>query len=228
MEGSIELMMEKDLVSQAETCREPFNNISDWSLNTFRDVYKSHEITKADIWEYIYGVMHASDWRTKFGNELKKNLPRIPLAPGGYESFIAFQEAGRELFELHTEFELAPEADIQVQVDDEGHYRIEDRMRWRDESKSTLEINKTCRLVGIPESAHLYKISGRSPLEWAVDSLYHKVDRRSGIVDDPNGWYVWRDDPFELVRHLRRLAFIGLRTTTIVNALPPSLPTERI
>ena len=217
-----------DLLEPIETQRDEFNNVSDWSLKTFQDVYKSKEITKADIWEYLYGVMHAPDWRKKFGIELQKNLPRIPFAPGGIDVFVAFQEAGRELFELHADFEHAQEADIEIELEKGGNYRIDGRMRWTDSEKTTLEINKGCRLIGIPASAHEYKISGRSPLEWAVDSLFRKVDKKSGIVDDPNRWQKWSDTPFELVRHLKRLAFIGMRTTAIIKSLPPSLPTERI
>lgn len=56
-----------------------------------------------------------------------------------------------------------------------------------------------------------------------MDSLRHKLDTDSGIVDDPNGWDAWKDDPFELIRHLRRLAYVGVRSTAIIANLPPSL-----
>lgn len=201
------------------------SNISDWCLEKFKEVY-SPEITKEDIWEYLYGVMHAPDWRVKFENELQKNLPRIPLAPGGFDAFKIFQEAGRELFDLHVNYEIGPEADLEV-VSDEKDFRIHDIMRFRD-NKTVLEVNPTCRIVGIPESAHSYQISGRSPLEWAVDSLRIKRDNKSGIVDDVNGWRAWQDDPYELIRHLRRLAYIGIRSAEIIAELPPSLPSEKI
>ncbi len=89
--------------------------------------------------------------------------------------------------------------------------------------KSVLHINDRCKLVGIPPSAHEYTVSERSPLEWAVDSLKHKHDKASGITDDPNGWWVWADDPFELIRHLRRLAYVGIRSAEIIAALPLAL-----
>lgn len=90
-----------------------------------------------------------------------------------------------------------------------------------------LHINSRCRLTGIPAEAFEYRISGRSPLEWAVDSLRHKTDRKSGIRDDPNRWRAWIDDPYELVRHLRRLIHIGIRSTAIIRSLPPSLDGPR-
>ena len=160
-------------------------NVSDWCLQKFQEVYSS-DIAKNDIWEYLYGVMHAPDWRAKFQVELQKNLPRIPIAPGGLSAFKAFQKAGRELFELHVNYETGPEADLEV-ISPEEDFRIHDIMRFRDD-KTVLEVNPTCRIVGIPESAHSYQVSGRSPLEWAVDSLRVKRDAKSGIVDDVNGW----------------------------------------
>ena len=207
---------------------DEYSNVSDWSLAKFQEIYGS-EVTKADIWEYLYGVMHAPDWRDHFRSELQKNLPRVPLAPGGIDVFQQFQLAGRELFELHADYETAPEADLKIELDEGGDYRIHGQMRWQSKTdRSVLEINPKCRLIDIPIEAHAYQISGRSPLEWAVDSLRVKRDTNSGIVDDVNSWRAWLEDPFELVRHLRRLAYIGIRTNEIVNALPPSLPSESL
>lgn len=217
--------MSTSLFKDDEASQDTQSNVSDWSLQTFRAIYGA-EITKEDIWEYLYGVMHAPDWRSKFQIDLQKSLPRIPLAPGGMKAFKAFQNAGRELFDLHVNYETGHEADLDV-VSDNEDFRIHNNMRFRDD-KTVLEVNPTCRIVGIPASAHSYEISGRSPLEWAVDSLRVKRDKKSGIVDDVNGWRAWKDDPFELIRHLRRLAYVGIRSAAIIAALPPSLPSEEI
>ena len=218
--------MTAELFESEQSDDDAYSNVSDWCLAKFRETY-SEAIEKADIWEYLYGVMHAPDWRERFQSELQKNLPRIPLVPGGIEAFEEFQRAGRELFVLHVDYETGPEADIEVELDGGGCYRIDSLMRWKDNRK-VLEINAKCRLINIPATAHAYKVSGRSPLEWAVDSLRVKTDKKSGIVDDVNGWRAWAEEPFELVRHLRRLAYIGMRSNDIIQALPPSLPSESI
>ena len=187
--------------------------------------------------------MHAPDWRSRYRHDLQRNLPRIPLAA----DFEAFCVAGRELMDLHAGYETCEEAEVDCVVDnrtvidgkpvstglfkDDAElppevFRIEKRMRLeRDEGTDTwtLKINDRCSLVRIPRRAFDYKISGRSPLEWAVDSLRLKEDRNSGIVDDPNGWHVWAEDPFQLIRHLRRCVFIGIRSAEIIDSLPPSL-----
>lgn len=47
-------------------------------------------IIRADIWAYIYGVLHAQDWRTRYANDLRKALPSIPLAA----DFGVFRDTG--------------------------------------------------------------------------------------------------------------------------------------
>ena len=227
------------------------HNVTDWCLAEFQGRYGDH-VTKDGVFDYLYGVMHAPDWRERYRHDLQRNLPRVPLA----DDFEAFRVAGRELMGLHIGYESAPEWPVECQVDGEpdegsgppGAYRIEKRMRWakaknkakdkkagkkagkksrgaRKFDRSVLEINDRCRLVGIPEQAHDYTVSGRTPLEWAIVSLRLKHDKPSGITDDPNGWHAWADDPFELIRHLRRLVYVSVQTARIVAALPPSLPT---
>ena len=206
------------------------DNITDWCLAQFHDRYGDH-VTKDDVWEYLYGVMHAPDWRERYRHDLQRNLPRIPLA----DDFEAFRSAGRMLMDLHINYESCEEYPLVCWVDnevDEGAagaeaYRIDKRMRWarngKQTDRSTLEINHRCKLVGVPAEAHRYTVSGRTPLDWAIDSLRRKLDKPSGITDDPNGWHDWADEPFNLIRHLRRLTHVSVETTRIVNALPASL-----
>ena len=213
------------------------DNITDWSLKEFQTHYSNSALTKDDIWEYCYGVMHACDWRKRYRHELAISMPKIPFA----KDFEAFRAAGRKLIDLHINYETCPELDaIDCLVDgqiDAGNsnpecYRIKHSMKGRNQDGSkcgvkgdwdSLEINDNCRLINIPKEAHHYKISDRSPLQWAVNQLRYKPDDESLIIDDPNTWHVWADKPFELIRHLRRLAYIGVETHRIVDSLPPSL-----
>ena len=207
------------------------DNVTDWCMGQFHAAYGT-EITKDDVWEYIYGVMHAPDWRRAYRHDLQRNLARIPLA----EDFEAFRSAGRKLMNLHIGYETVHEWPVPCLVDgkpDEGQadddaYRIEERMQWgkssdKSEDRSVLLVNSQCQLVDIPREAHDYEISGRSPLQWAIDSLRRKQDSESGIVDDPNGWHQWSDEPFNLILHLRRLVTVSVETARIVASLPPAL-----
>ncbi len=215
------------------------HNVTDWALDVFREKYGSG-ISKDDIWGYMYGVMHAPDWRERYKHDLQRNLPRIPLA----DNFEAFRAAGHKLMDLHIGYETCSEHDVVCLVDgqpDEGDseadaYRIRTRMRWAKkgveidgESKlvddhTVFEVNDRCKLVGIPDEAHEYTVSGRTLLDWAVASLRFKEDKASGITDDPNEWHAWADEPFELISHLRRLIHVSVWSAKIVAGLPPSLP----
>ena len=214
------------------------DNVTDWCLERFQTRY-GPQVTKDDIWEYLYGVMHASDWRDKYKHDLQRNLPRVPFAP----DFEAFRAAGRELMDLHIGYDEVPEYPVDCVLDggvdnngaadptvDPGAYRIA-KLTWgkqadKNQARSVLEINPRCRIVDIPDAAHEYTISGRSPLQWAIDSLRHKHDKPSGITDDPNDWEAWAGEPYNLIRHLRRLVHVSVETARIISELPSSLPQE--
>ncbi len=92
-------------------------NITDWALKLFRDHYQDPSIGKWDIFYYVYGVLHHPGYRAKFADNLKRELPRIPLAPAvegikgsrdrGIKGsgFWAFADAGRELARWHLDYE---------------------------------------------------------------------------------------------------------------------------
>jgi predicted helicase len=80
---------------------ETRENITDWSLHQFRSHYKDKNITKWDVFHYVYGVLHDPDYRTRYAANLKRELPRIPCAP----DFWAYAKAGKRLMELHVDYE---------------------------------------------------------------------------------------------------------------------------
>ncbi len=76
-------------------------NITDWAQEQFRKEYKDKKITKWDIFYYVYGILHHPEYREKYAENLKRELPRIPLA----KDFWGFSKAGKELARLHIEYE---------------------------------------------------------------------------------------------------------------------------
>jgi predicted helicase len=79
-------------------------NVTDWALGQFRTRYGNDAITKWDLFYYVYGLLHNPGYRTKFADNLKRDLPRVPFAP----DFRAFAAAGRELARLHLDYEHSP------------------------------------------------------------------------------------------------------------------------
>jgi predicted helicase len=53
------------------------------------------------LFHYIYAVTHAPGYRLRFGHELRRGFPRIPL-PSSRESFFALTKLGRQLVDLHV------------------------------------------------------------------------------------------------------------------------------
>ena len=47
---------------------ERIDNITDSALRTFRVRYSDNTITKDEIFDYVYGILHASDYRERFAN----------------------------------------------------------------------------------------------------------------------------------------------------------------
>ena len=198
---------------------ERVDNITDAALSAFRKHYGDEAISKDAIFDYVYGVLHAPDYRKRFANDLAKALPRIPFAP----DFHVFADAGRALMELHLGYEDCEEYPLDVVFDREGeprpeHFRIGRRaMRFADDERSVLIVNEHIRLAGIPPDAHRYEVNGRTPLGWFIDRYRIVQDKASGIVNDPNAWF---DDPRDLIAAFRRIVYVSVETTRIVRGLP--------
>ena len=137
--------------------------------------------------------------------------------------FDAFAEAGRELAELHLGYESGPEYPLEVQLPKgqklgPEHCRIgQSKMRWL-AGKSVLKVNDRLRLARIPAGAHEYVVNGRTPLEWFIDRYRVTTDPRSGIVNDPNGWF--EENPLDLISAFKRIVHLSVETVRIVEGLP--------
>ncbi len=78
--------------------------ITDWGLQIFRSAYPSETISQEDIFNYVYGILHSEDYRSRFRANLVKELPRIPLVKP-VEDYRTFRDAGKHLGELHVGYE---------------------------------------------------------------------------------------------------------------------------
>ena len=83
----------------AERRRRPA--ITEAGLAHFRAAYPGEKIEREDIFYYIYGLLHSPDYRERYGDNLSKELPRIPCVKKAGD-FWAFSTAGRKLAELHS------------------------------------------------------------------------------------------------------------------------------
>ncbi|WP_067937020.1 DEAD/DEAH box helicase [Alicyclobacillus kakegawensis] len=197
--------------------------ISDWTLNEFQRHYGSI-VSKEDIFYYVYGILHSPEYRETFAADLKKMLPRIPAVPSA-EDFWMFSKAGRELAELHVNYETVEPWPLEEIHDKdsqlEGFYRVE-KMHFAKgpggkPDKTTIIYNAYIKLSGIPLEAYDYVVNGKSAIEWIMDRYQVTVDKVSDIVNDPNEW---SEDPRYIVNLVKRIVRVSMETNRIVKTLP--------
>jgi predicted helicase len=184
-------------------------NITDWALGEFRSHYGDSSISKWDIFHYTYGLLHHPEYRTRYAANLKRELPRIPLAP----EFHRYAQIGAALMKLHIDYEQQAEYPLERTETGQLNWRVEKMALSKD--KTQLKYNKFLTLSGIPPEAYDYRLGNRSALEWVVDQYRVSTDARSGIVNDPNR----EDDPEYIVRLVGQVVTVSLETVRLVKEL---------
>ena len=154
------------------------DGISDAALTHFQKAYPEEELSKEDLFYYLYGVLHSEDYRTRYRNNLMKQLPRLPVVTD-VTDFRAFQEAGRRLAELHLGYESVEPYPVTVNDGEElpnglepdemcRLYRVEKMKHGKSEDGKTdwskVIYNDDITLTDIPIEAYEYVISGKSAI----------------------------------------------------------------
>ena len=63
----------------SEDGKERRDNITPEACTSFQVFYADSTITRADIFHYVYAVLHHPTYRTRYAENLKRDLPRIPF-----------------------------------------------------------------------------------------------------------------------------------------------------
>jgi predicted helicase len=184
-------------------------NITDWALGEFRKHYGDKSISKWDIFHYTYGLLHHPEYRTRYAANLKRELPRIPMAP----EFRRFAEIGAKLMKLHIDYEKQAEYPLERMETGKLDWRVEKMALSKD--KTQLRYNEFLTLSGIPPEVYEYRLGNRSALDWVVDQYRVSTDARSGIVNDPNR----EDDPEYIVRLVGQVVTVSVETVRLVKEL---------
>ena len=197
------------------------DNIRDEALATYQSNYQDASITKDDIFYYVYGLLHSPIYKERYQNNLRRELPYIPLAP----DFWSFSKAGRTLSDLHLNYESCEEYALTEERKFTGnpqakHYQLSTgQMSWTDnESRCAIRVNDYFTLGNIPPDAHRYVVNGRTPLEWILDRYHIKTDKPSGIVHDPNKWFEETGD--NIISMIKRITHTSIQTARVIDTLP--------
>ena len=196
-------------------------------LAHFHAAYPQEKIGQEDLFYYIYGLLHSTAYREKYADNLSKQLPRIPCVATA-AGFWAFSHAGRELAELHVNYDTAALYPLQINGVPHGnereYYRVE-KMRYakrgKDKDLTTIIYNEHLTLSGIPLEAYEYIVNGKPAIDWVVERQGVKVDKASGIVNDANAWAVeTMHNPRYPLELLQRVITVSLETMRTVRGLP--------
>ena len=206
--------------------------ITDDALAHFQEQYQGENISKEDIFYYIYGLLHSEEYREKYTDNLSKQLPRIPRVKNSAD-FWAFSQAGRDLADLHLNYESIPMYDgvlfkggLKI-VNDTltggvGEDFYVEKMKFaKKDDKSKVVYNKHFTIENIPLEAYEYVVNGKPALEWVMERQGVKTDKASGIVNDANDWAIeTMNNPRYPMELFLRVITVSLETMKIVNQLP--------
>ena len=204
------------------------DGISDAGLEHFRAAYPGKPIDKENLFHYIYGLLHSDDYRTRFRNNLMKQIPRIP-AVASFDDFEAFRYAGEKLAALHLNYESVNPWPVTIN-DDEGFptgiepqplYRVE-KMRFASKGDlSTVVYNPHITVSNIPLEAYAYVVNGKAAVRWVMERQGVRTDKASGIVNNSNRYAVeTMNNPRYPLDLLLRVITVSVETMRIVRSLP--------
>ncbi|WP_422033884.1 DEAD/DEAH box helicase [Reyranella sp.] len=206
--------------------------ITDEGLAHFQKAYPGETITKDDLFYFVYGLLHSADYRSRYADNLSKQLPRLPLLKRA-EDFRAFVEAGRALGDLHVGYEAVEPYPVTVKQGDlrlanipdpVAYYRVE-QMKFAGKrpnlDKTTVIYNPRITMTGIPLEAYDYVVNGKPALEWIMERQAVRTDPASGIVNDSNRYAIeTAGDPAYPFKLFCRVVTVSLETLRIVKRLP--------
>ena len=222
------------LFDQEKTDRHGYvrrDAITEDALLTFQKAY-GVEITRLDVFHYIYGLLHVPAYRDRFANNLSKQLPNVPLADDK-KHFYELAEAGEKLGGLHTRFDRVEPWPIEFS---EGGWKVSEGIspdKWfrvnkmklagtqKSPDRTSVVYNDNITVCGIPEEAWKYEVNGKAALKWVMERQCVSEDGKSGIANDANIYATeTAGDPSYPLRLLAQVIRVSIETTRIIKSLP--------
>ena len=208
------------------------DNITDEIHGIYRQTL-GDDITKDDIFYFVYGQLHDPDYREAYAADLKKMLPHIET-PSSRDRFDQLATAGRELMDRHVNYEKVEPYPLDVVVkhtadpEDRETWRVT-KLKWKrtrnpetkklEDDRTEMIYNPKVTIKGIPLEADEYMLGSRSALAWIIDRYQVKRDKTSGIVNDPNDWCDEVGNPRYIVDLIGKVTRVAVETVRIVEGL---------
>lgn len=202
--------------------------ITDDGLAHFVDYYASQTngdtISKEDLFYYIYGLLHSEDYRSRYADNLSKELPRIPRVKT-YADFKHFSDAGRQLAHYHLNYEtIEPYAvtfNTSLDTLKSEDFYVTKMKYGTGKDKTTVIYNNKITMTNIPLEAYDYVVNGKPALDWVMERQSVTTHKDSGIVNDANDWAnETMHNPRYPLELFQRVITVSLETMKIVRGLP--------
>lgn len=194
------------------------DGITDFIFNQAKELY-GNKVTKEDIFFYVYGFLHLPKYRQEFSADLKKSLPRLFLVDEP-KVFWQISKAGRDLADIHLNYENQKAPEGVIIEGDCSNYTVSKMKFPKKNQKDIIIYNNDITIKNIPLEVYNYLINGRSPVEWIMERYQIKIDKASGIENNPNDWATEHNQPRYILDLLLSVMTVSLKTQEIVNSLP--------
>ena len=199
-------------------------NITDWAITQFKKQYsarkgkKGRRIGPEAIFHYVYGVLHDPDYREKYSQNLKREMPRIPF----YADFWQWADWGKALMDMHIGYEgVAPAKLKRTDVPDEKAKKAGQTpkaMLKADKDGGKIIVDSETTLAGIPPEAWEYGLGNRSALEWVLDQ-YQESKPKDPTIREKFDTYRFADYKEKVIDLLMRVTTVSVRTIAIIRAM---------
>lgn len=194
-------------------------NINKEIINNLKCKYKISEITEEEVFYYIYAFLHSKEYRKFYAFDLNKAFPYIKFVDL-YSEFEKFVKAGKELADLHLNYEkVKPYKKCEI-IKNKDNYKVIKMKFGKNKDKSIIQYNDNIIIKNIPSKAYEYVVNGKSAIEWIMERYAITTDKKSGIVNDPNDWCKEVNDEKYIFNLLLRIINVSVKTVDIINSLP--------
>lgn len=141
------------------------HNLNPELIKSLAEAY-GQEPTPEAIFYYIYGILYANSYRSKYAEFLKIDFPRVPFTKD-YNLFIKIGECGKRLVDLHIMKSAELDNPI-AKLRGSGDCKV-DKPGYNQEEKRVY-INKSQYFEGVEEEVWEYQIGGYQVAEkWLKD-----------------------------------------------------------
>ena len=196
--------------------------ISDYVMKQAQKKYGAN-ISKKDIFFYVYALLHSVDYRRNFSIDLKKMLPRISLVED-FSDFLSIKKIGQQLSDMHINYEqIEPYTKVNIKGLDSNDFDIKNISFEKDgkkENKQKIIFNSHIVIDNIPLKAYEYILNGKSAIEWILERYRMSTHKDSQITNDPNLWSREHNDPSYVLNLLLRIITLSIDTLELVNQIP--------